>query len=887
VGVPFCTARLGLGDRARSYKDSDLVLLSRVDPFPEVAPAEEEDGEDGAPGGNDDDDAPPGFTAVDGAADGEPGAASGDAGVHALALVEQVEADSLLRVRLFLPTAAQPGRTRSSDAARYEAVRAACASHGTAPMWYLSRLCNLATIQREWVALHHAATLPFMDVILSGAQRSDAATVAWKCPPALRGELATRFNPTQLEAIHTGLSTCPVVLIQGPPGTGKTATLQGLLSLVMHAQPAGVSSAGPQDQARDAAALAAQHLNAQQRSSLWRAASPWMAGGGGGGGAMAGVTNLFGPLGPPPAPPIPLGRPAARQPHVLVCAPSNSALDEIVGRLMRDGLLDAQGKTYAPSLVRVGVHPHPSVKSVTMDALVEQRLSTRSTAAGRGALAATPGPGGDGTTVTKGGSGGASFGPSERVERDRLRLAIMDECSVVASTLSFSGSGLFTRTSGTFDVVIIDEAAQAVEPSVLVPLLRGCRQLFLVGDPVQLPATVLSTTAKDHGYDTSLFSRLQRAGHPVHVLKTQYRMHPQIRAFPSAEFYEEALVDGPNVLEATSRHWHAHAGLGAFTFWDVPGTESLAPGSMSFINTAEAAFVVSLAQAYIAAAPELVARSDGLAVVTPYKAQARLIRELLARALGDDMAGRVDVNTIDGFQGREREVVLFSVVRSPKLSAKEQKAAEKAAQLRKRFHRVQAARLGFVEDERRMNVGLTRARASLAVIGRADALAGDGHWGSLVQDAYSRGRFVRPTQPYEACIAQLRELAPDAPLQAPSDDGEEEAGGAHRAGDAAGHAQRRRGRPQARPDVEIGDLHPDELSGGEDDGGDLVRVAAPRGRGKERAGPPAAARPAGGTVQWAKRPRGDSAAGEPEASKAAAEPPASLASERPKRSRAK
>ena len=561
---------------------------------------------------------------------------------------------------------------------------------------------------------------------------------------------------------------------------------------------------------------------------------------------------------------------------------------------MRDGLLDAQGKTYAPSLVRVGVHPHPSVKSVTMDALVEQRLSTQSTAAGRGPSAAGASAGENGAAAQKGGSGGASFGPSERVERDRLRLAIMDECSVVASTLSFSGSGLFTRTSGTFDVVIIDEAAQAVEPSVLVPLLRGCRQLFLVGDPVQLPATVLSTTAKDLGYDTSLFSRLQRAGHPVHVLKTQYRMHPQIRAFPSAEFYAEALVDGPNVLEATTRHWHSHPGLGAFTFWDVPGTEALAPGSMSFINAGEAAFVVALAQAYIAAVPELVARSDGLAVVTPYKAQARLIREELARALGDDVASRVDVNTIDGFQGREREVVIFSVVRSPKLSAKEQKAADKAALNRRRFHRVQAARLGFVEDERRMNVGLTRARASLAVVGRADALAGDGHWGSLVQDAYARGRFVRPSQPYEASISKLRELGPDAPLQAPSDDEDEDGGGEPGAAAAGASAQRRRGKGHQRHDVDVGELHPDELSGGEDDGGDLRMAAAPRGRGRERTKPAppagAAARPAGGTVQWAKRPRADSGAAVPEANEAnkAVEPPASTQpTERPKRSRAK
>ncbi|XP_044332700.1 probable helicase MAGATAMA 3 [Aegilops tauschii subsp. strangulata] len=79
-----------------------------------------------------------------------------------------------------------------------------------------------------------------------------------------------------------------------------------------------------------------------------------------------------------------------------------------------------------------------------------------------------------------------------------------------------------------FDVVIIDEAMQAVEPTTLVPLVHGCRQVFLVGDPVQLPATVISSTAQELGYGTSLFKRFQAAGFPVQMLKIQYRMHLEI-----------------------------------------------------------------------------------------------------------------------------------------------------------------------------------------------------------------------------------------------------------------------------------------------------------------------------------------------------------------------
>jgi senataxin len=351
------------------------------------------------------------------------------------------------------------------------------------------------------------------------------------------------------------------------------------------------------------------------------------------------------------------------------------------------------------------------------------------------------------------------------LERDRARLAILDECAIVASTLSFSGSGLFTRMQRSFDVVVIDEAAQAVEPSILVPLAYGCRQLFLVGDPIQLPATVLSDVAKSHGYDTSLFKRLQAAGHPVHVLKTQYRMHPEIRAFPSREFYAEALEDGPGVAAATSREWHAHPALGPFTFWDVAGEERRPEGTGSWENEAEARLALALARAFLAAAPSLAARHDGLAVVSPYRGQVALIRALFLAELGEELARRIDVNTIDGFQGREREVVLFSVVRSPKAGKADKKTGI-----------VPPPRIGFVADERRMNVGLTRARAALVVIGNAEALRGDVHWSSLVEEARSRGRIVKAADPdatsYEEQIAALGTLPAGAPLQAVAEDAE-------------------------------------------------------------------------------------------------------------------
>lgn len=155
-----------------------------------------------------------------------------------------------------------------------------------------------------------------------------------------------------------------------------------------------------------------------------------------------------------------------------------------------------------------------------------------------------------------------------------------------------------------------------VEPSTLVALTHGCRQLFLVGDPVQLPATVLSSLAVQYGYATSLFSRLQRAGYPVVMLRTQYRMHPAIRRFPSAQFYAGQLVDGETVAKQTARPWHAHACFGPFAFLDVAGEEEQAEGSGSYVNKAEVELALMLYRNLAARFPDF-KQGAKVAVISP------------------------------------------------------------------------------------------------------------------------------------------------------------------------------------------------------------------------------------------------------------------------------
>ncbi|XP_034220342.1 probable helicase MAGATAMA 3 isoform X7 [Prunus dulcis] len=380
--------------------------------------------------------------------------------------------------------------------------------------------------------------------------------------------------------------------------------------------------------------------------------------------------------------------------RVLVCAPSNSALDEIVLRVLNSGVRDESDRSYNPKIVRIGLKAHHSVQAVSMDDMVERKKGSMGGSKDR--------------------DGGA----------DRFRAEILEEAVIVFSTLSFSGSPLFSKYNRGFDVVIIDEAAQAVEPAILVPLTNGCKQVFLIGDPVQLPATVISPIAAKFGYGMSLFERFQRAGYPVTMLKMQYRMHPEIRSFPSREFYSESLEDGPNIKEQTKRSWHDYRCFGPFCFFDLhEAKESEDSGSKS--NDAEVEFVMLLYNKLVSKYPELKS-SHQFAIISPYAAQVNLLKERFKSTFGVQSEKVVDITTVDGCQGREKDVAIFSCVR----------ASEKGA-------------IGFLADFRRMNVGITRAKSSILVVGSASTLRkGDKHWNNLVESAEKRDSVFKVSKPY-------------------------------------------------------------------------------------------------------------------------------------------
>ncbi|CAI5966116.1 unnamed protein product [Closterium sp. NIES-65] len=159
------------------------------------------------------------------------------------------------------------------------------------------------------------------------------------------------------------------------------------------------------------------------------------------------------------------------------------------------------------------------------------------------------------------------------------------------------GSSIFARLAHGFDMCVFDEAAQASEMAALPPLTLRCQRCVLVGDPQQLPATVISRLASSLDYSRSLLERFQRAGCPTLLLTEQYRMHPAIRAFPSRYFYSDRLTDAPAVTALPDEPYHADALLRPLLFFDVSaGRESHGERSVSYQNTTEAALAVALFQ---------------------------------------------------------------------------------------------------------------------------------------------------------------------------------------------------------------------------------------------------------------------------------------------------
>lgn len=297
------------------------------------------------------------------------------------------------------------------------------------------------------------------------------------------------------------------------------------------------------------------------------------------------------------------------------------------------------------------------------------------------------------------------------LERKAVR-SVLAKAKVVCATLSSLDSPAIA--SETFDLVLLDEATQAVEPLSLLAFLRA-PVVVLAGDHQQLPPTVLSLDAARAGLSVSLFERLL-ADHGEGVkrmLREQYRMHQRIMSFPSREMYGGELRAHPSVAARTlAEVLRPGAAVDAppLLFLDTAGKgfeDAVRPGSESRLNEGEAGLVAARARELLAAG--LSPRE--LAVIAPYSAQADLLREKVGHP-------EVEVDTVDAFQGREKDAILVSLTRSN---------AEGG--------------IGFLSDLRRMNVAITRARRHLFVVGDSATLSGHPFYARFIEGAQADGSY--------------------------------------------------------------------------------------------------------------------------------------------------
>lgn len=321
--------------------------------------------------------------------------------------------------------------------------------------------------------------------------------------------------------------------------------------------------------------------------------------------------------------------------------------------------------------------------------------------------------------------------PNARVARQ----GIIKNAQVVFCTLSGAGSVGMCDFAQEFDALVIDEAAQAVEASTLIPFKFRPRRVILVGDHRQLPATVISKKLLDMGYDRSLFQRFVENGSRVFLLDRQYRMHPSISEFPSSYFYKDKLVQDAKMKDWTARKYHASRLFQPFQFYDVAGgQQSQVSGSKSLRNLTEVEFVLLLVRKLLTQYPEMDWRKK-IGIIAPYKQQVYELASHLERLEREmNLQLEIEVNTVDGFQGREKEIIIYSCVRTSSGKRRNQSGGSGQQQLD-----------AFWADERRMNVAITRAKSSLWIVGNARLLEQSRAWRALIRSARDRKSYMLST----------------------------------------------------------------------------------------------------------------------------------------------
>jgi len=522
------------------------------------------------------------------------------------------------------------------------------------------------------------------EVVLDGQDLPDQATHrSWL--------MDARFDERSFKEMARALSD---VLNAGRDG--KSSRLSTLREVLL-----GFASPEPSEPA----VYAHPQLNASQNRAVAHALT------------AAEVTTLHGPPGTGKTTTlVQLVKSLVRNGERVMCAtPSNAAADLLVERLGAVGL----------KVVRIG-HPmrvDPAVVDRTLDRLVAADPEHKQVKAFRRQAE---------EAAREAEKAFRSFGPEQRAARraayaeardlrkeaDRLE-GFLAERAVEASEVvccTLVGAADRMLRGRRFGTVVLDEAGQSLEPAAWIPI-RAAERVVLAGDAAQLPPTVKNPAAIKAGLAVSLLEKAIQRDRNVHLLDTQYRMHADIMAYPNRVFYGGQLQAADVVANATL------GDLPPLTFidtagrgWDEeranPQADTTGRSHASVSNPDEAAFTVDRVREMMASHPLAT-----IGVIAPYRAQVTLLEDLL-HAERASSEGRLTIQTVDGFQGQERDIMVIGLTRSNADGT-----------------------VGFLSEHRRMNVAMTRAKMHLLVIGDSATLGNDGFYADFTQHCESTGAY--------------------------------------------------------------------------------------------------------------------------------------------------
>ncbi len=300
-----------------------------------------------------------------------------------------------------------------------------------------------------------------------------------------------------------------------------------------------------------------------------------------------------------------------------------------------------------------------------------------------------------------------------RMLEDHMIHDELNKAEVIACTLI--GANNQYLANRTFKTLFIDEASQAMEPASWIPIMK-CQKVVMAGDHWQLPPTVKSLDAAKQGLDQTLFEKSIKKWDADVMLNVQYRMHDQIMAFSNDHFYKNELQSGEII---TQRKQLINEPI---AFIDTAGCgfdEKQNPETLSTYNVEEGHFLWKQMTRVMEEIQITDKEHLSIGVIAPYKAQTEVLRNQLESIdLPHTIKENISINSVDAFQGQERDIMVISLTRS-NLNGE----------------------IGFLANVRRMNVAMTRARHLLVMIGDSATLSSNKFFDSLIQNLQARGFY--------------------------------------------------------------------------------------------------------------------------------------------------